>query len=124
MVPPFCLTLLILIYNSTLGMHLFGCKFYDIDEDGVRVPHRKNFDSLFWATLTVFQILTQADWNEVLYTGMEKSGPWASIYFILLMIFGNYVLFSLLVAILVQGFVSFFGFAFSLLFWILAITTH
>lgn len=48
--------------------------------------------------------MTQSDWNEVLYTGMDKSGPWSAIYFILLMIFGNYVLFSLLVAILVEGF--------------------
>lgn len=39
-----------------------------------------------------------------MYLGMEKTGPFASIYFILLMVFGNYVLFSLLVAILVEGF--------------------
>jgi hypothetical protein len=34
---------------------------------------------------------------------MEKTGPWAAIYFIFLMAFGNYVLFNLLVAILVDG---------------------
>jgi hypothetical protein len=39
-----------------------------------------------------------------MYNGMDKAGPWASLYFIFLMIFGNYVLFSLLVAILVEGF--------------------
>ncbi|MCP4053879.1 MAG: ion transporter, partial [Mesoflavibacter sp.] len=31
-------------------------------------------------------------------------GPWATLYFVLLMTFGNYVLFNLLVAILVEGF--------------------
>jgi hypothetical protein len=41
---------------------------------------------------------------QVLYAGMERVGPWASLYFLLLMVFGNYVLFSLLVAILVEGF--------------------
>jgi len=50
------------------------------------------------------QVLTQEDWNEVLYTGMSMTSAWASLYFIALMTFGNYVLFNLLVAILVEGF--------------------
>jgi len=49
-------------------------------------------------------VLTQEDWNEVLYNGMEKTSAWAALYFIALMTFGNYVLFNLLVAILVEGF--------------------
>jgi len=36
--------------------------------------------------------------------GMANTSPWAALYFILLMTFGNYVLFNLLVAILVEGF--------------------
>ena len=35
---------------------------------------------------------------------MERTNHWAALYFILLMTFGNYVLFNLLVAILVEGF--------------------
>lgn len=50
------------------------------------------------------QVLTQEDWNTVLYNGMDKTSAWASLYFIALMTFGNYVLFNLLVAILVEGF--------------------
>jgi len=50
------------------------------------------------------QILTQEDWHEVLYMGMANTSAWAALYFILLMTFGNYVLFNLLVAILVEGF--------------------
>jgi len=68
------------------------------------IQERKNFDSLRFALLTVFQVLTQEDWNEVLYNGMEKTSAWAALYFIALMTFGNYVLFNLLVAILVEGF--------------------
>ena len=52
------------------------------------------------------QILTQEDWNEVLYNGMSRTSAWAALYFIALMTFGNYVLFNLLVAILVEGFSS------------------
>lgn len=53
-----------------------------------------------------FQILTQEDWNVVLFNGMEKTSHWAALYFVALMTFGNYVLFNLLVAILVEGFSS------------------
>lgn len=35
---------------------------------------------------------------------MASTSPWASLYFVALMTFGNYVLFNLLVAILVEGF--------------------
>lgn len=63
-----------------------------------------------------FQILTQEDWNIVLFNGMPAflsvsilnlgmaQTPWAALYFVALMTFGNYVLFNLLVAILVEGF--------------------
>ncbi|KAB0393836.1 hypothetical protein E2I00_019912, partial [Balaenoptera physalus] len=87
-----------------LGMHIFGCKFSLRTDTGDTVPDRKNFDSLLWAIVTVFQILTQEDWNVVLYNGMASTSPWASLYFVALMTFGNYVLFNLLVAILVEGF--------------------
>lgn len=55
-------------------------------------------------TLFLMQILTQEDWNYVLYLAMRYTSHWAAIYFIALMTFGNYVLFNLLVAILVEGF--------------------
>ena len=46
------LSLFIFIF-SILGMQLFGCRFCD-----QRTGHcdRKNFDSLLWATVTVFQV--------------------------------------------------------------------
>lgn len=40
----------------------------------------------------------------VLYNGMAATSPLAALYFVALMTFGNYVLFNLLVAILVEGF--------------------
>ena len=50
------------------------------------------------------KVLTQEDWNIVLFAGMERTSHWAALYFVALMTFGNYVLFNLLVAILVEGF--------------------
>uniref|UniRef100_A0A8C4P1E8 Calcium channel, voltage-dependent, T type, alpha 1H subunit a n=1 Tax=Dicentrarchus labrax TaxID=13489 RepID=A0A8C4P1E8_DICLA len=104
-VATFCMLLMLFIFTfSILGMHLFGCKFSLQTENGDTIPDRKNFDSLLWAIVTVFQILTQEDWNVVLYNGMASTSPWAALYFVALMTFGNYVLFNLLVAILVEGF--------------------
>ncbi|CAK6974289.1 voltage-dependent T-type calcium channel subunit alpha-1G [Scomber scombrus] len=103
-VATFCMLLMLFIFIfSILGMHLFGCKFGS-ERDGDTLPDRKNFDSLLWAIVTVFQILTQEDWNKVLYNGMASTSHVAALYFIALMTFGNYVLFNLLVAILVEGF--------------------
>ncbi|KAF0032584.1 hypothetical protein F2P81_014874 [Scophthalmus maximus] len=90
----------IIVIISILGMHIFGCKFSLKTEAGDTVPDRKNFDSLLWAIVTVFQ----EDWNMVLYNGMASTSPFAALYFVALMTFGNYVLFNLLVAILVEGF--------------------
>lgn len=41
---------------SILGMHIFGCKFSLRTDTGDTVPDRKNFDSLLWAIVTVFQV--------------------------------------------------------------------
>ncbi|XP_034043558.1 voltage-dependent T-type calcium channel subunit alpha-1I-like isoform X2 [Thalassophryne amazonica] len=104
-VATFCMLLMLFIFIfSILGMHLFGCKFGLRQDSGETLSDRKNFDSLLWATVTVFQILTQEDWNSVLYNGMASTTPLAALYFVALMTFGNYVLFNLLVAILVEGF--------------------
>ncbi|XP_063790950.1 voltage-dependent T-type calcium channel subunit alpha-1H isoform X2 [Pseudophryne corroboree] len=104
-VATFCMLLMLFIFIfSILGMHLFGCKFTIRTDTGDTITDRKNFDSLLWAIVTVFQILTQEDWNVVLYNGMASTSSWAALYFVALMTFGNYVLFNLLVAILVEGF--------------------
>uniref|UniRef100_A0A8C1NSZ6 Calcium voltage-gated channel subunit alpha1 I n=1 Tax=Cyprinus carpio TaxID=7962 RepID=A0A8C1NSZ6_CYPCA len=104
-VATFCMLLMLFIFIfSILGMHIFGCKFSLKTDTGDTVPDRKNFDSLMWAIVTVFQILTQEDWNGVLYNGMASTSPLVALYFVALMTFGNYVLFNLLVAILVEGF--------------------
>lgn len=43
-------------HHSILGMHIFGCKFSLKTDAGDTVPDRKNFDSLLWAIVTVFQV--------------------------------------------------------------------
>uniref|UniRef100_A0A803XRG4 Voltage-dependent R-type calcium channel subunit alpha n=1 Tax=Meleagris gallopavo TaxID=9103 RepID=A0A803XRG4_MELGA len=67
-----------------------------------------NFDTFPAAIMTVFQILTGEDWNEVMYNGIRsqggvRSGMWSSIYFIVLTLFGNYTLLNVFLAIAVDN---------------------
>ncbi|KAJ7992826.1 hypothetical protein DPEC_G00266050 [Dallia pectoralis] len=97
----FLLFLFILVF-ALLGMQLFGGRF--IFEDYTPA----NFDTFPAAIMTVFQILTGEDWNEVMYNGIRsqggvKSGMWSSIYFIVLTLFGNYTLLNVFLAIAVDN---------------------
>lgn len=58
--------------------------------------------------LVPLQILTGEDWNEVMYQGIAsqggtKSGMIYSLYFIILVIFGNYTLLNVFLAIAVDN---------------------
>ena len=48
-------------FFSILGMNLFGCKFCDDNTPIGRICDRKNFDTLLWATVTVFQVSDSAN---------------------------------------------------------------
>lgn len=50
------LLVLFIFTASILGMNLFGGKYLFEDEDGGNVTARANFDDLFWALVTVFQV--------------------------------------------------------------------
>ncbi|XP_057659988.1 voltage-dependent calcium channel type A subunit alpha-1 isoform X25 [Diorhabda carinulata] len=98
----FLLFLFILIF-ALLGMQLFGGQFNF--EAGT--PNA-NFNTFPIALLTVFQILTGEDWNEVMYNGINAlGGPNVamiySLYFIVLMLFGNYTLLNVFLAIAVDN---------------------
>lgn len=64
----FALLVLFIFIFSILGMNLFGCKFCETLPDGTERCDRKNFNSLLWSLVTVFQILTQEDWNVSAYS--------------------------------------------------------
>lgn len=98
----FLLFLFILIF-ALLGMQLFGGQFNF--DDGTPPT---NFNTFSIALLTVFQILTGEDWNEVMYFGIKSQGGHRegmiySLYFIILMLFGNYTLLNVFLAIAVDN---------------------
>ena len=92
------LALFVFIY-ALVGVQFFRGKF---TFDGER--SRAHFDTFLWSSLTVFQILTGENWNEVLYDGVKGAGWWSSIYFISCFLFGNYIVLSLFMAILLGNF--------------------
>ncbi|XP_019643318.1 PREDICTED: voltage-dependent P/Q-type calcium channel subunit alpha-1A-like isoform X3 [Branchiostoma belcheri] len=99
----FLLFLFLLIF-ALLGMQLFGGEFNF--DDG---RPASNFDTFPIALLTVFQILTGEDWNEVMYAaikakgGVKGQGMIYSSYFIILVMFGNYTLLNVFLAIAVDN---------------------
>ncbi|XP_063795859.1 voltage-dependent R-type calcium channel subunit alpha-1E isoform X8 [Pseudophryne corroboree] len=98
----FLLFLFVVVF-ALLGMQLYGGRFNF--NDGTPSA---NFDTFPAAIMTVFQILTGEDWNEVMYNGIRSqggvsSGMWSSIYFIVLTLFGNYTLLNVFLAIAVDN---------------------
>ena len=85
------LLFLFIVIFALLGMQVFGGKFNFPDT----AKPEANFDSFWQSLLTVFQILTGEDWNEVMYDGINayggvsKPGILACVYFIILFICGN-----------------------------------
>ena len=67
---------------------------------------RHSFDNIFWAFITIFQILTGENWNEVMYDGMRHVSSWTCIYFVVLVVLGNYIILNLFLAILLDNFAA------------------
>eukprot|EP00958_Prasinococcus_capsulatus_P012481 scaffold1248_cov393-Prasinococcus_capsulatus_cf.AAC.3 len=96
------IVLLVVFIYALMGMQLFGGKFA-FEEEDYEVP-RSNFDTLLNAITTVFQVLTGEDWNTVMYYGIRSYGLGGSLYFISLVVVGNYVVVNLFIAILLSSF--------------------
>nr|AEJ87268.1 voltage operated calcium channel Cav1B [Dugesia japonica] len=99
------LLFLFIVIFALLGMQLFGGKF-NFEKKG---KPRSNFDSFWQSLLTVFQILTGEDWNEVMYDGIRsysnlgRSAMLSCLYYVILFICGNYILLNVFLAIAVDN---------------------
>jgi len=93
-----------------LGMQLFGEAMSKGENYGCGggddscVP-RANFSTFLWSFVTVFQVLTGENWNEVLYNGILATNfGLGVIYFVLLNLVGNYIILNIFMAILLGNF--------------------
>ena len=88
---------------ALLGMQIFGGQLI---YDG-NVP-RANFDSFGFSFFTLFQLLTQENWQEILETlyNSKVPHPVTIIYLLCWLFLGNYLIFNLFLALLLGGFDS------------------
>ena len=100
------LSLFIYVY-SLLGMQFFAGALR-FNDQGYYDPNgqlaRSNFDTLYWAAITVFEVLIGDNWNNIMYDWMLGAGSLSAIYFITLILFGNIIMLNLFLAILLGNF--------------------
>ena len=93
-----CLCILLCLFMfiaAVAGMQLFGGKLKSI---------RSNYDNFGFGMLTTFQILSGENWNEVLYDAINSTSYAAVVYFVLLVVIGNFLVLNLFLAILLSKF--------------------
>jgi len=94
------LMLIIIFIYALFGMQLFGGQL----EFKGELP-RQNFDSFNNAFLSMFQVLTMENWQDLLYSVMRATNPaLASLYLITWIFIGNYILLNLFLAIMLDAF--------------------
>eukprot|EP00899_Mesostigma_viride_P023937 jgi/Mesvir1/4728/Mv10005-RA.3 len=96
----FFLTIALVVFTIT-GMQLFGGEY----GSGPDRP-RRHFDSFLEALLTVFQVFTGENWNELMYTGIHYIGWGAAVYFIILICVGTYFIVNVFLGILLANFAA------------------
>ncbi|KAE9315095.1 hypothetical protein PR003_g19081 [Phytophthora rubi] len=113
----FGVLLFIFIYiYALIGMQFFGntMRFdangyptpYNINEYWFGTVPRLNFDTFLWSVITVFKIITSDNWNENMYDIIRSNGMFAALYPISLIVFGNFIMMNLFLALLLDKFSS------------------
>jgi len=90
------LLLLYMFVAAVAGMQLFG--------KAISKEERHNFSSFPVAMLTVFQMLSGENWNDVLYSAIDAKGYFSVVYFVLVVIVGMFIVLNLFVAVLLSTF--------------------
>lgn len=96
----------IFIY-TLLGRQIFQGE-YELKQ-GEELP-RANYESFQVAFITVFQVLTMENWQQVLFASMRAAGgsmvfkATAALYYISWIFIGNFILLNLFLAILIDSF--------------------
>jgi Ion transport protein len=89
---------------AILGINLLAGKVVDPQTGDAA---RSNFDSLPFAFITVFQIITGEGWNEVMVAGVNGAGWWVALYFVVVYVLGNFLVLNLFLATLMESFASY-----------------
>lgn len=116
----FLLCIIVIVF-ALIGQSFFAGKFmFDPDTgepitvdpekcpfgpgDKPKCVPRAHFDSFLWGCTTIFQILTGENWNVIMYDGIKAAGWGFIVYFVMVVVFGNFVILNLFLAILMMNF--------------------
>ena len=86
-------------------MQFFGGQFSNTDDP----KPQQNFDTFIPAFLTVFQLLTGEDWPSLMYQGIDSmggvdgGGTIYGLYYIIIIVIGNFILLNVFLAIAVDN---------------------
>lgn len=95
----FMLLGLFIFFYATLGLHLWGGTYDQLDAVYGEHP-RVNFDTFWSSILLVFQVLTGEDWQMAMYDTVEANGVWAAVFFVTMFAMGGYILLNLFIAVM------------------------
>eukprot|EP01052_Picozoa_sp_SAG31_P042038 SAG31_NODE_6550_length_1981_cov_1.388417_2_plen_618_part_01 len=90
----FALLILFVFFFAVMGLHLFGGTLQPGDDN------RSTFNTFPSALVCVFQVLTGENWNTLMYHVVDANGIASVAYFIILVIFGVYLMLNLFLAVL------------------------
>eukprot|EP00966_Prymnesium_polylepis_P042140 978787-Prymnesium_polylepis.1 len=91
------------IYNPSTGYSLVACPGGSCSDPNLAEKPDMNFDYLYPAMLTVFVLLT-GEWMDAMETAADVLGPVASVFFIIVVLLGKYLLMNLLIAVILHEF--------------------
>jgi len=98
------LACLMMFIFTLLGMEAFGGQWNAETFGSADDVPRANFDRFLDGFMTVFQVLTGENWNDLLWASYKTNGIIGYGYFLLLTFVGNYMIFNLFLAILLAKF--------------------
>lgn len=100
------LMLLVIFVYSLLGMQLYGGMYnQSIDWKGTDPP-RFNYDSLDWALISTFVLISAENWPSIMYQNMYVSGIASFLFFVSFYIIGNILILNLFIGLLLSHFES------------------
>jgi large-conductance mechanosensitive channel len=115
-VPLFLVLMIFIFIFSLLGQEFFGgtflseCSDQDFYTGNCEENPRSNFDKFnpgptgYGSFVSIFQVLTGENWNDILYNCMALSEPFGALYVIILVLLMVYLLLNLFIAIILSSF--------------------
>lgn len=88
---------------SVAGLQLMGPAYEAHLASGKRLPDG-NFSTLWNAFVTTFWVLTKERWDTVMHVHMSMTGGFIALFFVALVILGNYIFLNIIVALVLERF--------------------